>query len=126
MTGSISAEEMMARPTKLTSEVQQRLVSAIASGNYLEPACAYAGIDYSTFRRWIERGEQAERGLYREFRDAIRRAEAEAEIRVVAHWQRQVPESWQASRDFLARRFPDRWGPKDRLEHGGQIDLAIR
>ena len=53
------------RPTKLTPEVQERLTSAIRAGNFYEAACGYAGIDYRTFRRWMERGERESRGPYR-------------------------------------------------------------
>ncbi len=109
----------MARPSKLTPDVQTRLVRALSAGNYYEAACSYAGITYMTFRRWIERGQEATSGPYREFCDAVTRAEAEAEIRTVAEWQKKVPEDWKAARDFLARRYPDRWSSKERYEHAG-------
>lgn len=47
----------MGRPSKLTKDVQKKIESAIAGGNYYEAACRYAGIDYQTFRNWnIEKG----------------------------------------------------------------------
>lgn len=116
---------MMGRPSKLTPKVQQKLVDAIKSGNYYDAACSYAGIDYSTFRRWMEKGEQQRKGKFRDFCEAIKKAEAEAEIRIVALWQKQIPENWQAARDFLERRYPERWGRKDKvqaeLQHSGQV-----
>lgn len=46
----------------------------------------------------------------------------------MAQWRSQIPTSWQAGRDFLARRYPGRWRPTQGLEHsgpgGGPIDLA--
>ena len=36
----------MARPTKLTPEVEERLVHAISVGATYKDACAYAGISF--------------------------------------------------------------------------------
>jgi transposase len=108
----------MGRPTKLTPEVQERLCEAIAAGNYYEPACAYAGVAYSTFMHWKTQGETAKSGPYRQFLEAVKEAEAKAEMRMVEQWRSQMPEDWRAARDFLARRFPGRWGPKEQGDHG--------
>lgn len=118
----------MARPTKLTPAVQQRIVSAVAAGNYYEAACVYGGVDYRTFLRWMQRGEKAKSSIYGQFCQTVREAEAEAEVRMVAQWQQQIPENWPAARDFLARRFPDRWGPKERhiVEGDAERPLTIR
>lgn len=105
---------MAGRPTKLTPECQARIVEAVAAGNYYEAACSYGGIDRVTFDRWMKRGDR-EPGPYRVFRNAIQDAEARAEVRIVAQWQAQIPDNWQAARDFLARRFPERWGSKDKM-----------
>ncbi|MGI5873021.1 MAG: hypothetical protein ACOX8T_13440 [Bacillota bacterium] len=107
---------MAGRPSKLTSEVKARLVQAIEAGNYYEAACGYAGITYTTFRNWMIKGENAKSGKYREFFEAITRAETVAEVRMVAQWQQHMPEDYRAIRDFLERRFPDRWGRKDKLQ----------
>ena len=81
----------MGRPSKLTPEVQERICQAIRAGNYYEAACAYAGIGYSTFRVWMIKGEKAKSGKYREFLEAVTRAEHEAEVRMVAQWQKHMP-----------------------------------
>ncbi len=116
----------MARPSKLTPEVIKRLTEAIRAGNYYEAACGYAGIGYSTFRAWMVRGEKAKSGKYREFMEAIKKAEHEAEVRMVAMWQKHMPENWQAIATFLERRYPDRWGRKRLdIEHSGEIGIKI-
>lgn len=117
----------MGRPTKLTPEVQERICQAIRAGNYYESACAYAGIAYSTFREWMVKGEKAKSGKYREFMEAIKKAEYEAEVRMVAMWQKHMPDNWQAIATFLERRYPDRWGKKDQmnLNHSGGIDIKV-
>jgi transposase len=111
------------RPSKLTPETKKRLLDMIKSGNYYETACTYAGIGYSTFRRWMEQGEEAKSGQYRDFWEAVIRAEAEAEARMVAQWQAQIPQDWRAARDFLARRHPERWAQQEKidLEHSGEV-----
>lgn len=88
-------------------------MDAIRAGNYYEPTCAYAGIDYTTFRKCMQKGEKARKGTYFEFFEAVKQAEAEAEASMVALWQKQIPENWQAARDFLERRYPDRWGRRE-------------
>jgi hypothetical protein len=117
------------RPSKLTPAVKQRLLDAIRAGNYFEAACVYAGIGETTFYRWMERGEKASSGEYREFWESVKKAEAEAEARVVALWQQEIPGNWQAARDFLARRFSDRWSPKEKVQtevtgkDGGPVEI---
>lgn len=104
------------RPSKLTPERQKKLVDAIRAGNYYETACTYAGIDYTTFRLWMQKGEAREAKKYSDFFEAITRAEAEAESRAVALWQKAMPDDWRAAQMFLERRHPDRWGKQDKLK----------
>jgi hypothetical protein len=110
---------MAGRNTKLTTEARNRLCTAIAAGNYLDAACRSAGITYMTFSRWMKRGQNAAAGVYRELYEAVQRAEAEAEVRMVALWQQACPEDWRAAAEFLARRFPERWARKGRHEVAG-------
>lgn len=99
------------RPSKLTPEVKKKLLDLIRAGNYYSVACTAVGIDYATFRRWIEKAEQpGTPPEYREFRDDLMRAEAEAEAALVAIWRGHAPTSPGAVRDLLAKRYPERWG----------------
>lgn len=121
----------MARPTDLTPEVQQRIIEALRAGNYIDTACEYAGIGTSTFYRWMERGtRQDEPDIYREFRDAVKRARAESEIRNVGLVQRAASDgTWQAAAWFLERSYPKKWGRHDRHEvtgpDGGPVSVAV-
>jgi transposase len=108
------------RPTKLTAQVQERIVGMIEAGSYAEPAARAAGISASTFYSWMERGELEEDGIFREFRDAIKRAEAETEVRAVKVVASAMPRSWQAAMTFLERKHPDRWGRRSRAEPSEQ------
>ena len=69
----------MARPSKLTDEVQKQIVKAIAAGAYGEVAAEAAGIGKTTFYRWLSEGKRRKRGRFQEFRDAIKKAQARGE-----------------------------------------------
>lgn len=117
------------RPFKLNKDIQRKLVEAIGEGNYYDAACQLAGIDYSTFRKWILRGQEEEKGAFRDFYVAIKKAEAEAENKIIKLWIKQIPEDWRAAATFLERRYPDRWARRDRHEitgrDGGTIDINV-
>jgi hypothetical protein len=90
------------------------MVEAIKNGNYASTAAEAAGIGKSTHYQWIEKGEQ---GLkpYAEYEEAIKRAEAEAEMNAVKVIQAASRENWTAGAWYLERKFPDKWGRKDKL-----------
>lgn len=111
----------MARPSKLTPEVSERIVRAIRAGNYPEVAAAHAGIHASTYYRWMERGalagEAPEDDPYRHFRAEVARALADseaAEVGLVVQAARGG--DWRAAAWVLERRFPDRWARRERVE----------
>jgi|GEM_PF-857909 len=105
----------MSRPCKLCPETQSKLIQAIRAGSHLITACRLVGVDYSSFRRWMIRGEKESKGQFREFYNAVRVAESEIEIRLVASWQQATSDDWKAAAEFLSRRFPDRWSPSTRV-----------
>ena len=99
----------MARPTKLTREVQERVVAAVRAGNYAEAACQASGISSSTYYRWMARGEAESSGIHAAFRDAILQAQAVAEVHAVAVLRQAMAEDWRAALAYLERRHPARW-----------------
>lgn len=125
----------MGRESKLTPAVQKRITTSIRQGNYDYVAAGAAGIDVSTFTRWMQRGEDKgeenapEDEPYRAFRTEVEKAETEAEAILVARWSRHAVTDWRAARDLLARRHPERWKSTERREHtgadGGPIGLAV-
>ena len=106
----------MGRESKLTPEVKEKILSALRAGNYANVAAEYAGISETTFYRWLRKGREAKRGIYREFFAAVQRAEREAEVRAVAILQRHMDDNWQAAMTYLERKFPERWGRRDHLK----------
>jgi hypothetical protein len=114
------------RPSKLTPKVQERIVSVIRAGNYAYVAAEYAGIGQSTFYRWLELGAEQKSGRYREFREAVKRAEAEGEVRAVAIIQKHMMTNWQAAMTYLERKFPQRWARRMDVTSGGRPFDTIR
>lgn len=93
----------MARPSKYTPETVKRIVEAIRLGATFTLACKYAGIDYSTFARWLH--------TKREFCEAIKEAEGRAAVR----WLTKIEQAasagnWQAAAWKLERRYPQEYG----------------
>jgi len=121
------------RPVKINPTIQAELVKMIQAGNYMETAAAFVGISISTMRDWIRRGErEAQRFIddpkarpiksetpFMEFSAAIKKAQAAAEIRDVIIIGDAARESWQAAAWRLERKYPEKWGRKDRHEVSG-------
>ena len=99
----------MARPSKYTPEVVARIVEALEQGATYEAAAAHAGVHYDTLNEW--------RKGFPEFSEALKKAEAEAEL----HWLEQIESAaaagaWQAAAWRLERRYPERWGKRERVD----------
>ncbi len=90
---------MAGRKTKLTRDLIDEIVQYIRGGAYAWIAAAAVGIHISTFHRWMKRGEEATRGIYREFFDAVYQARAQARVVAEIEVRRDSPEKWL------------RWGP---------------
>lgn len=60
----------MPRPSKLTTEVEEQIISNLLLGCTIEVSCALAGIDDATFYRW--------QNSKRDFCDKVKRAQAQA------------------------------------------------
>lgn len=100
-------------PQKLTPEVQEKIVSVIRRGNYIETAAAYAGIAKQTLYNWLRAGERDGEGPCYEFMIEVQKAMAESEIRDLAQVELASRDNWQAAAWRLERRFPKRWGRQD-------------
>lgn len=133
------------RRTILTPEIQKDLISVIAAGNYYVTACNYIGLAESTFYSWLKRGEEEilrildleesagkpqepdeDEVIYVEFLDAIKKADAGAEIEALLKVKSAYGDSWQAAMTFLERRHSSRWRKKERLELTGDDGDAIQ
>ena len=118
--------------SKLTPKVSDAICAAIAAGNYVEVAASAGGVTKQAVYKWLSRGrDEAARieeghaarkteAMYVDFVDAVTRAEQQAEADAVRIWREQMPDDWRAAKEYLARRFGDRWGDRQRVEMTGK------
>lgn len=108
----------MGRPTKLTPELQAEICELIRKGNFVETACEAVGVHKGTYYNWRNRGERSAKGVYCDFFNAIKRAEADGEAAHVANIaaDNTNTKDWQRSAWWLERRYPQRWGKVDRVD----------
>jgi len=68
----------MARPCKLTHEIQQRIGDGVSLGLTYALAANSAGVTYQTFNQWMNKGKNSESGEYFEFYKFIQKRNADA------------------------------------------------
>lgn len=97
---SMAAARRTGPASKLTPELQDRIVRFVRAGNFIETAASAAGINRGTIRVWMDRGaraaERADAGEeitledsdYIAFRNAVETAMGEAEAHDVASIRR--------------------------------------
>ena len=73
----------MARPTKLTPEIQEHIVQALQLGASYELAANYGGISYKTLTRWMQTGQRQADSEYGDFYQAINKARSDMVIRAL-------------------------------------------
>jgi hypothetical protein len=95
--------------SKISPERIQAITQALRAGNTRRAAASYGEIDHSTMYRWMD--EDAT------FRDAVEKAEADAEVRFVAQVASAATNgTWQAAAWWLERRRQQEWKKTDGLE----------
>ena len=105
------------RPLKLTPEITEIICNSIKQGDYTETAAAMAGIHKDTLYEWLKKGNRAQRkSIYRDFTDAVKKAQAERESLSVRVITLASKNQWQAAAWKLERQNPDRWGLRNRTE----------
>ena len=106
----------MSRITKLTPELQSKICKYVEHGNTYERACGLANIDRSTFYRWRKQGEDEKEGIYKDFKDAIKKADDRFIAHHIENINKHSQESWQASAWMLER--------KKKKEFGKNLDIT--
>ena len=118
----------MARPTKFDAKVAEQILQAVRVGCYIETAAAYAGISKQTLYNWLKIGARRRTGPLHDFHVAFERALAQAEMRDLVLISKAAEEQWQAAAWRLERKFPDRWGRRERhdVNLGAEDGAVIR
>ena len=126
------------RPTALTPEVFDAIVTALQAGNYIDDAAAYAGVHQRLVFTWLEKGRNADEAdeqglpltpnerLYMHFLHAVETARSQAVVRNVAIIQQAAQTQWQAAAWFLERTNPRKWGRHETVEITGEDGGPIR
>jgi hypothetical protein len=125
LTKKPSEKKKTGRPGKLTKRLQNRICKLIELGNYPEVAAQHEGIGKTTYYKWMEWGQSQpskEGGLYRKFREAIKRSRAKKAAKYLAAILRAVPDHWQAAAWVLERSERDHWAKKEGQAEGFSAD----
>jgi hypothetical protein len=121
------------RPSKLDSEITNRVLAALESGVGIVRAAAHAGVAASTVHNWLQQGDadqqagtESDRAA---FLDRVTRTRANVAVRLAAQLQRagreNVDGDWRANAWLLERLAPDEFGQHQVVEHVGSVELEI-
>lgn len=128
------------------------VIEALRRGNYVNVAAKLAGISITSVYEWLAKGndlrETDPENPYAVFAAGMEKAEAEAEedaLKVIQeaasgwvetrHEETVDPDGltvkdvtitkrdWRAAATFLERRHSQRWGPKQEVQHEGEIRI---
>ena len=113
----------MARPTKLTRPVIERVASHVREGLPYASAAALEGISERTFYDWMTKGKESTTGILHQFVQAIAEANAELHQEMARKFLNEVRDGDGKAERFLARRFPKDWSEKQ--THEIQTDTPI-
>lgn len=130
------------RRSLLTPEMEERILTAVRAGNYLDDAARYAGITDRTIFNWMKRGRDAldaaggdddlvdpDEQMYVRFFRSVERARSAAVVRNLSIIQRAAEVNWQAAAWYLERTNPRKWGRRDTLEvtgeDGGPVQVSV-
>jgi hypothetical protein len=73
----------MARPCKLTLEIQQRIGENIALGLTYRLAAESAGVTYKTLNEWNQKGQTEKSGKYYQFAQYIQKCNANGALKLL-------------------------------------------
>lgn len=110
----------MARPTKSTPALRTKIVALLREGHYRSSVAKACGIHRETLREWMAADAA--------FSAAVLDAEGEAEFNALRAVMAAAAADPQHARWYLERKFPQRWGAKQRHEVTGKggAPLAIQ
>jgi transposase len=112
----------MGRPILLTPELHEEIIDNLRAGAYVETAAAAAGVNKTTFYEWLKRGARAKREdkwpkadqKFVDFSNAVKRAQADSEMRDLGLIGLAAATNWTAAAWRLERKHPERWGRRER------------
>jgi hypothetical protein len=101
----------MARPSKLTPDIQQRIGDNIALGLTYRLATESVGVTYKTLNEWNQRGQTEKSGKYYQFAQHIKKCNADGARKLLEKLNDSANAgNCQVCMWILERRFPDEFG----------------
>ena len=101
----------MSRPSKLTSEIQQKIGDCVSLGLTYVLAANSAGLTYQTFNQWMKLGRDSTSGKYFEFYKHIEQRNAEGALKILQRLNDAAEAgNCQVCMFILERRFPEEFG----------------
>jgi hypothetical protein len=113
------------RPPLLDDQIEATITAAIRAGAYAWVAAQAAGVSQTTFHRWMT----DDRPRYRQFREKVDQARAQARLAAEIEVRKTKPEVW--LRLGPGRERPGEPGWTDSMQHSGadggpvQVQVAI-
>lgn len=118
------------RPSKLTKDVERKIIEILKLGGYAETAAQAAGVSARTYREWMQRGDpDGARKIdapYRRFRELVEQTVAELLTHNIAFIRNAASTDWKAAAWLAEREHPDKYaGPRGRrLDSSHPDDFA--
>jgi transposase-like protein len=115
------------RPTKLTYDRQESIAAAVEDGVPIVAACRENEIDPSTHRRWMNRGEQQDEGVFAEYCTRLARALGyDQRTKTQVLWETAEETGDTATMlTVLKQRYPETWQDQDLGEAQGAVPLVV-
>src|SRR5436190_24348915 len=92
------------RIPKLDRRVAKKIVDALKSGSTMKVAAGAAKVGRSTLLAWLAKGRKQKRGVYKDFLDAVRASEPEAELSSIKAIRKAEKTDWRSAAWMLERR----------------------
>jgi len=123
---------LFAKPVGQPSKLEEKapiIIAAIRRGNTYENSCMLANISYSSFCAWTRKGRESREASqhtckYLIFLDAVEKAESACEDEILQHWRDCIPGNWQAGKEYLARKNPEKWGNRERVDMNSTVEIS--
>ena len=105
-----------------------KIIQFIRSGNTYECASGCARISYHTFNEWMKQGkadiEASTETKYAKFYHDVKKAEMDCEAEIVGHWLNCIPGNWQAGKEYLSRKNPEKWGNREKVDMTQTLEVS--
>ena len=100
------------RPTRLTPDVEERILHAIKLGASRADAAQFAGVGERTLREWLRLGAEEVEGPHATLRARVLEAEGNVKVTLVGSVLKAAMKDWRAALALLQCRHPAEYGDK--------------